>query len=137
MPTTIEQAAPAPLAYDSPPADILDRAADIIAANGRHQGALWDLAGFVPWAPTMPCCAAAAIGIALGQHTVHNVQNWVIPSGIEGQQDQPPHPAFAALMAHLDAPTVQHVFAWSDEHEASEIAAAMRDCAAKIRAEVA
>lgn len=124
----------APIAHDAPPADILDRAADIIAENGRHIGNYWEFAGDIGWQPTMACCAAGAIGIALGWTGIRDIEEHVVPCVILGS-DQPPHPAFTAVMTHLHLDCVNHVFRWSDEHQAEEIAAVMRECAADLRAQ--
>jgi hypothetical protein len=122
------------LPLDSPPHAILDTAADIIAANGRHIGGLWEFAHRLRWVPTMRCCVTGAIGIALGLNESWAVEDVVVPAVHIGTEDAvPPHPAFAALMAHLGFDCVNDVFRWSDEHDADEIAAELRACALALR----
>lgn len=131
-------AEPAPLSYDAPPADILDRAADLLLANGRFPGNYWHNAHQARWYPGTPCCTAASIGIAMGRTRHADVEAWVVPCvTAPATGDEPPHPAFAALMRHLGVGSVNDVFAWSDEHEAGEIATELRRCAAKLRIEAA
>lgn len=120
------------LSLDAPIADILDRAADLIAQNGRHVGAYWEFAHRIAWQPTMECCAAGAIGVAMGLRSHADVDWFVVPAVIDGG-DEPPHPAFAALMRHLGFDAINDVFAWSDEHQPGEIARVMRECAKQLR----
>lgn len=131
---------------DSPADVILDRAADIIEANGRHIGNYWPpdltldtdygltLDTDYGWSRGKPCCVVGAVGIALGVNNAWDVEGLVVPAVRPESDGEPPHPAFAALMAHLGFDCVNHVFRWSDEHEADEIARVMRDCAADLRA---
>lgn len=134
MSTTID----AGLAYDAPPADILTRAAEVIEANGRARGSYFDrdyrVRGTQAWTPDTPCCAAGALGLALGLDNEWDVENAVVPAVGNAMRDhEPPHPAMAALMAHLGVDSVNAVFTWSDEHEAGEIARVMRECADSLR----
>ena len=134
---TAHEPAAEPLAHDAPIPDILDAAAAIIAANGRHVGNYWpalDSNIRQPWTPGTPCSADAAIGLAIGLRRAWDVETHIVPAVTSPDFDEPPHPALAALMAHLGVDSINAVFAWSDEHEADQIAAVMRECSAKLRA---
>lgn len=122
-----------PLAYTAPSADILDRAAEVIAANGRCIGSYF-ANGEEEWWPGMACCVTAAIGIALGLTDAWDIENAIVPAVAgEMREHEPPHPAFAALMAHLEFDCINEVFEWSDDHQPHEISAQMRACAQALR----
>lgn len=113
MNPTITPAPAATLPAAAPPADILNRAADHAEA---HTGGSRTL-------------VADAIGAALGHTRPIDVDFYVIPAVIDGAE--PPHPAFAAVMAWLAVTSIQSVFRWSSVREPGEIADMLREAAAQ------
>ncbi len=109
-------------------ADVLDRAADLIARDGLCQGAWWSET-VVRWTPGTPCCVAGAIAVASGDTTIRDAfACWVAA-----------HPAFLAFAAHLgytDQPGL--VIKWSDDpiRTPERVVRELRDCAAKLRTPV-
>ncbi len=107
-------------------ADILDRAADIIARDGLCQGEWWTDTTLA-WTPGTPCCAAGAIAVATGDTTIVGAfACWVAA-----------HPAFLAFANHLgfvDQPGL--VIQWSDDpiRTPERVVRELRACAKNLRA---
>lgn len=113
---TIDAQAAERLAYDAPVPDILARAA---AHAEAHTGDTRTL-------------VADAIGAALGHTRPIDVDFYVTPCVIDGEEE--PHPAYRAVMAHLAVASIQSVWRWSALRTPGEIADVLR--AAGARTEV-
>lgn len=105
-------------------ADVLDRAADVIAEHGLCQGAWWT--GWVAWTPGTACCTGGAIAVATGCTTIRDAfAAW-----------RAPHPAFVAFAEHLGYKHRQHrLIEWNDapERTAALVVQELRACAANLR----
>lgn len=130
-----EQIVAPPLPYDAPPADILDWAANYIQANGLWQsGDFWRDSHSRRWTPGEPCCVVGTIGALLARDSAAAVACDFIPATLgDPWGDEAPHPAVAALMAHLHV-NLPELFRWSDNSLAEHVAAALREVSAKLRA---
>lgn len=132
---------PIPNAELSPPviADILDRAAALIASDGLNTGDWWPDAHRCTWQPGMACDVAGSIGVASGHRVGAAIDYQVVGVDIydpvrREHVDGVPHPAFAALMHHLHASEVEQVFRWSDDTPAGQVIERLRTCAAELLA---
>src|SRR5690349_14404623 len=95
---------PTRLPHDAPPALVLTRAADLLAANGVHpsfyrHGVLlreyWPDDKAQQWRPGLPLSPLGAIGVALGHTRAWAVTTHVVPC--TALLDEPSHPAVDAL----------------------------------------
>jgi hypothetical protein len=109
---------PPSLPHNAPTPDILDLAADHAQA---HTGDTRTL-------------VADSIGAALGHTRPIDVDFYVIPCVID--PDEPPHAAFAAVMAWLAVTSIQSVFVWSALQTPGQVAAVLRDVAAHLHSRV-
>jgi hypothetical protein len=112
-------------------ADILDRAALLIEHDGRETGGYW-ADDDCQYEPGTSLCAAAAIGVAAGYTTRHEIEDDVV--GVSDRPGPRRHPAFAAMMDQLRAVHAFQVFAWSDSATPDQVVARLRACAADVRA---
>lgn len=113
---------------------ILDDAAALIDRDGLHVGDWWRHAGAVDWTPGRPCCAAGAIGVAAGYRRGRDIDGPITGLGARLIRTPRPHPAFAALMRHLDVTIAADVFDWADRSTRSGVADTLRETAAVVRA---
>src|SRR5689334_3044220 len=104
---------PTRLPHDAPPALVLTRAADLLAANGLHpsfyrHGTLyreyWPDEQAQNWRPGLPLSPLGAIGVALGLRNRLDVTAHVIPCADLLDEDN--HPAVDALCDHIGLDTV-------------------------------
>src|SRR5690349_14685102 len=111
--TTLQLGERAALSFDSPPADVLTRAADLLAANGVHpsfyrHGVLlreyWPDDKAQQWRPGLPLSPLGAIGVALGHTRAWAVTTHVVPC--TALLDEPSHPAVDALCDHIGVTTL-------------------------------
>lgn len=120
-------------------ADILDRAAQLIEANGLEQGEFWTCSLFATsWTEGRGCDAVGAIGVAAGyrDHTdVSGVIAGLLHYDVTLGRNvaEPPHPALAALMRDLGVDQAVAVMDWSDRSTDTEVVRALRTCAAGLR----
>lgn len=150
MTTILDQAGPSALDFTDPVvcAAVLDNAAWLIATHGKADGEWWipkarPIApdGFpslapVDYTPGCPTCAVAAIAVALGYTTNHDVFTLVCGLDDEDESDEgrrPPHPVVREVMKALTCTKVERVFEWSDEATAEQVVTCFREIAAQLR----
>lgn len=105
---------------------VLDRAAQLIDANGLHTGDYWPPAvatdrAMPPWRPGTPCCAVAAVVIA--QETCMPVPYAAV------EHCDPDDEALLALVRHLGFGRYDEIARWSDLRTTAEVAAELRAAA--------
>jgi hypothetical protein len=131
---------PAPAGWYLPTPDVLDTAADRIAAAGLHpafwrDGVLvrepWPDAQAQPYRPGLRLSMPGAIGVARGLRREADITAHIVPCTVD--PDEPCDPAVMALWEHIGGDCLQHLWRWSDSSTGLHIAATMRDCAAWLR----
>lgn len=126
-------------------ADILERAATVIEAEGLCVGDYWPI-DFSrndrenTWEPGRSCCSAAAIGVAAGYRNGREIGDTVVGfARFDGFEPPPvpistnPHPALRALLKHLGLLTAEELFEWSDEAGQTKVVETLRECATALR----
>ena len=121
-------------------ADAIDQAARLIETDGLEIGGYWADALLRPYEPGMSCCTAGALAVATGYRDVADVEIEFVGIGSYDPDtgvfdDDHPHPVFAAAMAELGFKEVEALYDWSDTAGDREVVDALRDAAAKIRAQ--
>jgi hypothetical protein len=120
-------------------AAILDRAAALIERDGKALGEYWTCSLFAStWTDGRSCCAIGGIAVAAGIRDQHAVDVHVAGTphydAVSGTHVlEAPHPALAALAAHLHLTRPEDVMAWSDAATEAEVVAELRTCAAALR----
>jgi hypothetical protein len=132
-----------PITSDLSPAriaDLIDAAATLIEADGLEVGSYWAEALLRPYEPGMACCTAGALASVSGYRDVLDVEAGFVGLGHYDAEtntyaEVPAHPVFAAAMAELGFTAVEDLYNWSDAAGDVEVVEALRDAAAKIRAQ--
>jgi hypothetical protein len=133
-----------PITGDLPPeriADLIDQGAQLIATHGLEIGDLWPDALLRPYEPGDPCCTAGALAVVCGFRRAEDVEEMftattpdpTVPDDI--YPPWTPHPVFAAVIAELGFTKPEDLYDWSDTATGTEVMEALREAAAKIRAQ--
>ena len=115
-------------------ADVCDRAADVILANGWHQGALWPGRWPKPteWTPGTPVCLVGSLRVAVGAvNGVSTVSDWGNLPRALGAYDA----VKAKLRETEPGPLTWDPAAWNDhpERTADEVIETLRQTAKTLR----
>lgn len=111
------------------PADILDRAADVIDQHGFIQHDYWG-GNSTTWEPGAPCCVSGAVAVAMG---IWDIAFW----GAAEDKNQ----ALRLFAQHLDPDidflddAVPFVIRWSDDplRTKSGVVRSLREAAQRVR----